>query len=42
MPGVYDGPAGKWGFQRLAPWGQERSGTVPITDARSMERRCGQ
>ena len=39
---VYDGPVSTWGFPLRSPCRQERVGTVPITDARSMERRCGQ
>jgi len=39
---VYDGPGSTWGFPLRSPCRQERVGTVPITDARSMERRCGQ
>ena len=42
IAGVYDGSVRKWGFPVRAPCLQERAGTVPITDARSMERRCGQ
>jgi hypothetical protein len=42
IAGVYDGPASTWGFPLRSPYCQERAGTVPITDARSMERRCGQ
>jgi hypothetical protein len=41
MAGVYDGAVGKWGFPEVTVR-QERAGTVPITDARSIERRCGQ
>jgi hypothetical protein len=42
---VYDEPPVKWGFQPIAVPPERqwmRAGTVPITDARSMERRCGQ
>ena len=39
---VYDGPVSTWGFPLRSPCRQERVGTVPITDARSMERRWGQ
>ena len=44
IAGVYDRAVRKWGFPRTyaAIRRQERVGTVPITDARSMERRWGQ
>jgi hypothetical protein len=42
---AYDGSMLKWVFQLLfgaAECQRTRAGTVPITDARSIERRCGQ
>ena len=42
IAGVYDRALLKWGFPSENAGRQERVGTVPITDARSMERRWGQ